>query len=98
RPSSPEVFASPRRRALVSPLFPMTCAPAEPRATFNWQRRSWLMSKPPEARKALGKGLSALLPQRPAPDVPASSQAQTPPPDQRGTVREVSIADIDPNP
>ena len=56
------------------------------------------MSKPPEARKALGKGLSALLPQRPAPDVPASSQAQTPPPDQRGTVREVSIADIDPNP
>jgi ParB family chromosome partitioning protein len=56
------------------------------------------MSKPPEARKALGKGLSALLPQRPAADVPASSQAQTPPPDQRGTVREVSIADIDPNP
>jgi ParB family chromosome partitioning protein len=56
------------------------------------------MSKPPEARKALGKGLSALLPQRPAADVPASSQAQTPAPDQRGTVREVSIADIDPNP
>ena len=57
------------------------------------------MSKPPEARKALGKGLSALLPQRPAAhDAPASSQAQAPAPDQRGTVREVSIADIDPNP
>ncbi len=57
------------------------------------------MSKPPEARKALGKGLSALLPQRPAAhDVPVSTPTQTPPPDQRGTVREVSIADIDPNP
>ena len=54
------------------------------------------MNKPPETRKALGKGLSALLPQRPAHDAP--SQAQTPPPDQRGTVREVSITDIDPNP
>jgi ParB family chromosome partitioning protein len=55
------------------------------------------MSKPPETRKALGKGLSALLPQRPpvsqVPPVPAE-----PRPDQRGTVRELPVTDIDPNP
>lgn len=57
------------------------------------------MSKPPETRKALGKGLSALLPQRPAAHDPsAPNQVQTPSHDQRGTVREVPIADIDPNP
>ena len=57
------------------------------------------MSKPPETRKALGKGLSALLPQRPAAHDPsARNQVQTPSHDQRGTVREVPIADIDPNP
>ena len=57
------------------------------------------MSKPPETRKALGKGLSALLPQRPAAHDPsAPNPVQTPSHDQRGTVREVPIADIDPNP
>jgi len=51
------------------------------------------MSKPPETRKALGKGLSALLPQR-AP----SAGAQEAGPDQRGTVRNVAVEEIDPNP
>ena len=50
------------------------------------------MSKPPETRKALGKGLSALLPQRSISDTPAQ------PPESRGTVRELSVALIDPNP
>jgi len=48
------------------------------------------MSKPADGpRKVLGKGLSALLPERPAGDA-ASSTAQTP--------RELPIGDIDPNP
>ena len=54
------------------------------------------MNKPPETRKALGKGLSALLPQRPA-SAPAI-EASAPAPDQRGTVREVPVTEIDPNP
>lgn len=59
------------------------------------------MSKPPETRRALGKGLSALLPQRPpAPSTPSASIADPhdPLPDQRGTVREVPVTDIDANP
>ena len=58
------------------------------------------MSKPPETRKALGKGLSALIPQRPPAPVSPSAPAEPhePTPDQRGTVREVPVTDIDPNP
>jgi ParB family chromosome partitioning protein len=55
------------------------------------------MNKPPETRKALGKGLSALLPQRSA-TPPPSTLPTEPAPDQRGTVREVPVGDIDPNP
>jgi len=54
------------------------------------------MSKPPETRKALGKGLSALIPQRPP--APVSSSAPAESPDQSGTVREVPVTEIDPNP
>jgi ParB family transcriptional regulator, chromosome partitioning protein len=59
------------------------------------------MNKPPETRKALGKGLSALLPQRPTAPPSLSTQPaapHAPPPDQRGTVRDVPATDIDPNP
>ncbi|MGA3024695.1 MAG: ParB/RepB/Spo0J family partition protein [Bryobacteraceae bacterium] len=57
------------------------------------------MSKPPETRKALGKGLSALLPQRPPAPLSSTTAASEPhPPDHRGTVREVPVTDIDPNP
>jgi ParB family chromosome partitioning protein len=54
------------------------------------------MSKPPEPRKALGKGLSALLPQRTA--ILPSPITPEPAADHRGTVREVPVTDIDPNP
>ena len=48
------------------PIFATMCAPAAQSAIFNWQRRFWLVSTAPDKqRKALGKGLSALLPQRP---------------------------------
>jgi len=55
------------------------------------------MSKPPETRKALGKGLSALLPQRPATSVPVADP-EAPATDNSGTVRHLSIDLIDPNP
>src|SRR5271157_1400945 len=73
-------------------------ARAAPSATSSWQRRSWHMNKPPETRKALGKGLSALIPQRPPASSPAPAEPPEPPPDPRGTVREVPVRDIDPNP
>jgi ParB family chromosome partitioning protein len=55
------------------------------------------MNKPPETRKALGKGLSALIPQRP-PTSTALADPQELPPEQRGTIREVRVTEIDPNP
>jgi ParB family chromosome partitioning protein len=50
------------------------------------------MNKPPETRKALGKGLSALLPQR-APLAPAPRQESP-----TGSARAVPLDHIDPNP
>src|SRR5580704_15374592 len=71
-------------------------APAEPNAIFNWQRRSWPMNKAPDTqRKALGKGLSALLPTR----TPSQSQTAAPQPAADGVrVALIPILQIEPNP
>jgi ParB family chromosome partitioning protein len=54
------------------------------------------MSKPQEApRRALGKGLTALLPSRPAPAVAEAVPAVTPTPE---SATHIPIAQIDPNP
>src|ERR1700685_4210097 len=70
----------------------MTSAPAEPNAIFNWQRRSWPMHKAPDKqRKALGKGLSALLPTKtppPAPPQPSTDSVR---------VALIPILQIEPN-
>ena len=55
------------------------------------------MAPKPERRPALGRGLSALIPEKPAVQVPA----EPPPPpqaDQRAAQREVDLDLIDPNP
>src|SRR5271170_488937 len=66
----------------------MICAPKEPKATFSWLRRYSPMTKPHEApRRALGKGLSALLPT--ASPTPTSNAEIT---------NSVPIDQIDPNP
>ena len=45
---------------------PTTFARGERKAIYKLQRRSWLVNMTPDKqRKALGRGLSALLPQRP---------------------------------
>src|SRR4051812_6020425 len=51
----------------------MILDPAAQRPTFNLQRKSWPMIKEPDRnqRKALGKGLSALLPSRTGGTTPA---------------------------
>src|SRR5690348_16541514 len=73
----------------------MTYGPVARRATFNLQRRSWLMNREPDKqRRALGKGLSALLPKKAValPEPPA--EHSTP-----GTrVASVPIVQIEPNP
>src|SRR5260370_4617046 len=73
----------------------MTCALAEPRVTFNWQRRSWPMNKAPDKqRKALGKGLSALLPTR----ITAHETPVQPAQAQGTRVAQIPISQIEPNP
>src|SRR3954470_9516723 len=59
--------------------------PAARKLTFNSQRKSWPMTKEPDRnqRKALGKGLSALLPSRlnpPAAAAPVESKVEQPQP------------------
>src|SRR3954470_8182020 len=62
--------------------------PAARKLTFNSQRKSWPMTKEPDRnqRKALGKGLSALLPSRlntagtTAPPAEKKIESQAPPP------------------
>src|SRR5579871_1624160 len=70
----------------------MTRAPKALKAIFNWQRRSWIVNKPENTRRVLGKGLGSLLPSR-------SPQAATPEvpaiPETAGTI---AIDLIDPNP
>src|SRR5579863_6006697 len=62
-----------------------------PKAIYNLQRRSWLVNMTPDKqRKALGRGLSALLPQRPtATAVEPAIERQ---------VVSIVIAEIRPNP
>jgi ParB family chromosome partitioning protein len=55
------------------------------------------MSNAPEKRKALGKGLSALLPSRPQPPATAVNGPQTPP-HQGGAPAQIPVSDIHPNP
>src|SRR5438067_953052 len=74
----------------------MMCAHVALKAISNWQRRSWPMSKPPDTqRKALGKGLSALLPPRQT-SGPASGHVPSEPVDHKAGKLAVSL--IDPNP
>src|SRR5579859_7454685 len=62
------------------------CVPGEPRVIYNWPRRYSPMNKPPEGpRRALGKGLTALL--------PVSIPPENPP--NRNRIR---MEDVDPNP
>src|ERR1700680_1741648 len=61
-----------------------------PKVISSWPRRYSPMNKPPEGpRRALGKGLTALLPNRAEP-VPASPEPSTP--------SLIRIDDVDPNP
>src|SRR5271167_321570 len=70
-------------------------APREPKAISSWPRRYSPMNKPPEGpRRALGKGLTALLPDRVEPPNQIERTATLPP----ETPNRVPIDDIDPNP
>src|SRR6266571_653448 len=72
----------------------MTCAPREPRVISSWLRRYSPMSKPPEGpRRALGKGLTALLPTR-QPAAAATAAQPAPAPD----TSRIRIEEIYPNP
>src|SRR6266567_124894 len=69
----------------------MTSVPRVLKVTSSWPRRYSPMSKPPEGpRRALGKGLTALLPTR----QPAATAAQPAP----ETPSRIRIEQIDPNP
>src|SRR5260370_42128924 len=74
----------------------MTSGPAEQRATFNWRRRFSSVTTPQQnPRRALGKGLGALLPTR-LPSSAAPAPAATPTrPEHANTI---AIDQIDPNP
>src|SRR5271167_3529239 len=70
-------------------------APREPKAISSWPRRYSPMNKPPEGpRRALGKGLTALLPNRPEVQHQAERAAAATP----ETPGRIAIDDIDPNP
>src|SRR6202035_2925813 len=70
-----------------------TPAPVEPKATLNWPKRFLnMINSDNQPRKALGKGMGALLPTR---------SAAPPPPTQpirSETPYTVPIDEIDPNP
>src|SRR5258708_14899069 len=73
----------------------MIFAPKEPKVISSWPRRYSPMNKPQEApRRALGKGLTALLPPRPL--VVAGSPTQSAP--TAHTPTSIRIDEIDPNP
>src|SRR3984885_6155124 len=81
---------------MASQSSPTTSAREVPRVIFSWQRRSWPVNTAPDKqRKALGRGLSALLPQRPT----AGSVPPAPEPMLSGPqIASLAIADIQPNP
>jgi ParB family chromosome partitioning protein len=58
------------------------------RAISNWRKRFWIMNKIENPRKALGRGLGALLPTRPP---------STPPPTREETAVDIAIDSIDAN-
>src|SRR3984957_10978892 len=89
RPSFHVVFASPRRQVSASRFWLMTPAPRALKATYNWQRSFWTVSKPDKARKVLGKGFSPPLPPRQS----AASLESTP-----EITNSVDIDRIDANP
>src|SRR3977135_2384870 len=74
----------------------MIYVPREPKAISNWPRRYSPMNKPPEGpRRALGKGLTALLPNRlPAATTAAAAQPAPAP----ATPTRIRVEEIDPNP
>src|SRR6478752_7517871 len=72
----------------------MMCVPKALKVTSSWPRRYSPMNKPPEGpRRALGKGLTALLPNRP-PAATTAAAAQPAP----ETPTRIRIEEIDPNP
>src|ERR1700722_7649030 len=91
-PSSLGVFAWPRRQASGNGFWLTIRVPRARKAIFNWQRRFWIVNKPDNARKVLGKGLNALLPTRP----PVAAQTQTDPAPE--ITHTVGIDQIDANP
>src|SRR5260370_40884228 len=74
----------------------MTSGPAEQRATFNWRRRFSSVTTPQQnPRRALGKGLGALLPTRlPSAAAPAPTMSPAGP----EHANSIAIDQIDPNP
>src|SRR3984885_10983515 len=81
---------------MASQSSPTTSAREVPRVIFSWQRRSWLVNiTPDKQRKALGRGLSALLPPRPV----ATALQQAREPALAGPqIASIPIANILPNP
>src|SRR3989442_9773460 len=74
----------------------MMFVPRELKAISSWLRRYSPMSKPPEGpRRALGKGLTALLPTRPLAAAAATAAQPAPVPEIPSRIR---IEEIDPNP
>src|SRR4051812_34292488 len=73
----------------------MTSGPKERKVISSWPRRYSPMNKAPDApRRALGKGLTALLPSRPPQNI---EPAATPPPVPQNPT-SVRIDEIDANP
>src|SRR5208337_2647219 len=90
--SSPAAFAWPKRPVSASPFSLTTLAPRAPRATSGWRKRSWTMNKTENPRRALGRGLGALLPTRP------TNQPAPPPSPAEEAALSVPIDSLDPNP
>src|SRR5262249_47339844 len=95
RQSFPAASGWQRPPASASRSSHTTPAPKAPKAISNLRRKFSTMNKP-ETRKALGKGLGALVPTRP---LAASAPPPPPaPPEREETALEVAIDLIEPNP
>src|SRR5579883_1824637 len=94
--SSRGAFASRRHRALESRFWLTIRAAKAPKATSNWQKKFSTMNRTESQRKALGRGMNALLAGRTqAPAVPQPTDGRTA---ETEAAREVAIDAIDPNP